>query len=60
MTAVFQQYDAIYVVRREIFRLIARLKGDSENKDRKTLKIEGVIERLIDKKLIDLQAFNNI
>ena len=26
MTAVFQQYDAIYVVRREIFRLIARLK----------------------------------
>ncbi len=26
MTAVFQQYDAISVVRREIFRLIARLK----------------------------------
>ena len=26
ITAVFQQYDAIYVVRREIFRLIARLK----------------------------------
>lgn len=27
MTAVFQQYDAISVVRREIFRLIARLKS---------------------------------
>ncbi len=26
ITAVFQQYDAVYVVRREIFRLIARLK----------------------------------
>ncbi|MGA0199987.1 MAG: ATPase domain-containing protein, partial [Prochlorotrichaceae cyanobacterium] len=26
MTAVFQQYDAISVVRREIFRLVARLK----------------------------------
>ena len=26
ITTVFQQYDAIYVVRREIFRLIARLK----------------------------------
>ncbi len=26
ITAVFQQYDAIYVVRREIFRLISRLK----------------------------------
>ena len=26
ITAVFQQYDAVFVVRREIFRLIARLK----------------------------------
>ena len=26
ITAVFQQYDAVSVVRREIFRLIARLK----------------------------------